>query len=224
MVEVAAIIQARLGSHRLPGKSMMDIEGHPMLWHVIQRVREAVDCIIVATPDKQIADFAEEQGVLTYLGSEENVLDRFYQAAVKFGVKNIMRAGADCPLLDPSVIKRVVDYYLNNDFDHVSSGPGQTYPDGVGAEIFSFKALELAWKSTNDPYDREHVTPYIYHHPELFRLGCVENDMDYSSVRWTVDTMEDLKLVRDIYSYLSRQCMFGERVFGMQDILKNYYA
>ncbi len=210
MVEIAAIIQARLGSHRLLGKSMLDIEGHPMLWYVIERMKRAVDCIIVATPDKEIADFADEQGVLTYIGSEENVLDRYYQAAVKFGVKNIIRITADCPLLDSSMVKEIVDYYLNNDFDYVSGE--------IGVEAFSFQALELAWKTTDDPYDMEHVTSYIYHRPELFRLGRVEIDKDLSSVYWSVDTIEDLEFVRDVYSYFS-----GEHLFGMRDIPRKYY-
>lgn len=205
-----------MGSHRLPGKSMMNIEGHPMLWRVIDRTKAAVDCVIVATPDEEIANFANKQGVLTYIGSEENVLDRYYQAAVKFGVKNIIRITADNPLMDSQVIKKVVDYYLNNDFDYVSSAK---YPKGVNVEVFPFHVLELAWKTTSDPYDIEHVTPYIYHHPELFRLGYVENDMDFSSVSWSVDTMEDLELVRDIYRYFP-----GKQMFGMQDILRKYYA
>lgn len=219
MVKIAAIIQARMGSHRLPNKSMIDIGGHPMLWHVIGRTLAAIDHVIVATPDKEIADYAKKQGIRVYIGSEDDVLDRYYQAAVKFGVENIVRITGDSPLLDPKLIEEVVEYYFDNDFDYVSTWLKPTYPNGVHVEIFSFKTLELAWKSASDPYDREHVTVYIYHHPELFRLGGVENDPDYSGMCWGVNTFEDLELVRDIYHYFS-----GRQMFGMQDILNNYYA
>lgn len=209
---LAAIIQARLGSSRLQGKAMLDICGKPMLGRVIDRVKMALDNIVVATPDAEIAKFAETQGVSWFIGSENDVLDRYYQAAKAFNVDPIVRITSDNPLLDPAIIKKVIEFYEKNNFDYVSNAHPHTYLVGLDVEVCSFKMLERAWTESSDPYDREHVTPYLYRHG-LFRVGNVENDIDLSHLRWTVDYQEDLDFAREIYSKLGGN-------FTMGDILK----
>ena len=210
---VYAIIQARYGSNRFPRKIGVWIEGEPMLGRVIERVRKGISDIIVATPDPEIAEYAERLGVLSYIGSEDDVLNRYYQASVKYNVSDIVRLTADNPLLDPNVLCQVVNFYLENNFDYVSNNLKRSYPLGLDVEVFSFNALEKAWKRATLQPDREHVTPYIRNHPELFRLGNVENDINLSHLRWTVDYQEDLDFVRNIYSNLGGN-------FTMNDVLE----
>lgn len=205
-----AIIQARLKSTRLPNKAMLDICGKPMLGRVIDRIKMAIPDIIVATPDKEIAEYAESQGVGAFIGSESNVLDRYYQAAI--GWADVARITSDCPLIDPDVINRVVEHY-HKGFDYVSNIMIRTYPKGLDVEVFSFNTLEKAWRRGRGVYDREHVTPYIYNHPDLFKLGNVENDNDLSHLWWTVDYERDLEFAREIYSNLGGN-------FTMKDVLK----
>lgn len=194
---LGAIIQARLGSKRLPGKNMIDIAGRPMLGHVIDKAK-VFDTVIVATPDEEIAKYARDQGVTSFIGSENDVLDRYYQAAIAFGLQHIVRLTADNPLVRPETIEKVVWFYMLNTYDWVGNCRLKTtYPIGDDVEVFTFGALEKAWRE--DTKDREHVTPYIYNHPELFHLGIIENEIDESHIRWTVDTKEDLEFVRSCY-------------------------
>ncbi len=210
---VAAIIQARMGSTRLPGKVLKPIIGKPILWHVVNRTRQArlVDKVIVATTtledDQPIVDLCTSEGWLCFRGSENDLLDRYYQAASHYGADVIVRITSDCPLIDPGVVDKVVGEFLKgrSRLDYVSNGlPHRTYPRGLDTEVFSFATLKKAWSEDADPAWREHVTPYIYRHPELFRLGGVTNPADYSHMRWTVDTIEDLTLVSKIYDYFNR--------------------
>ena len=165
-----------MGSTRLPGKVLMELEGKPLLQRVVERVKRAkkIDEIIIATTknkeDKKLTEFAEKLKVKSYAGSEDDVLDRYYQAAKKFGAENIVRITSDCPLIDPEIVDDIISYYLNNDFDYVSNTISPTYPDGLDTEVFSFKALERAWKEAKKGFEREHVTPYINRHPEIRKL------------------------------------------------------
>ncbi len=221
MKNVVAIIQARMGSTRLPGKVLLDIEGKPMLWHVVNRLKKSrlIDKIVIATTvserDLLILRFAEENGIDRFAGSEEDVLDRYYRAAKKFRADLIVRITADCPLIDPAVVDRVIQYYLDNkdNLDHV--GTAGSFPDGLDVSLTSFAALEKAWLEAKLPSEREHVGPYIWKNPQIFRLAKIESDEDYSHLRWTVDDEKDLLLVREIYRNLYR----GGRVFLMPDIL-----
>ena len=212
-MKIAAIIQARLKSTRLPNKCMLEIEGRPMLGHIIDRVRKAIPEIIIATPDAEIAFFAITEGCLAFVGSENDVLDRYYQTAKHYKVENIVRVTSDNPLIDPDVIQKVVDYYYSGDFDYVSNWLKKTYPVGCDLEIFSFKTLETAWKESTETYQREHVTPYIYRHPQKFKLGNVESGRNLWHLRWTVDTQEDLDFARSIYHKLGSN-------FRMNDVLR----
>jgi spore coat polysaccharide biosynthesis protein SpsF len=219
--KIVAIIQARMGSTRLPGKVMMDIVKKPMLWRVINRVKHAkrLNDIVIATTalneDKQILELASEMRVKGYAGSEDDVLDRYYQAAIIYNADIIVRITADCPLIDPNVIDRAIEFYLNHDFDYVSTGIKPTYPDGLDTEVFSFITLERAWKEATLASEREHVTPYIRKNPQIFNIKNLENDKDLSYMRWTVDEERDLEFVREVYKRLYKE---GD-IFYMEDIL-----
>ncbi len=221
--KVVAVIQARMGSSRLPGKSMAAIEGHPMLWHVVKRVERAtlVSEVVVATSelpaDDAIAEFCKQEGIRCFRGSENDVLDRYYQAARAESADAVVRVTGDCPLIDPAVIDRVVESFLAGDYDYVSNTLVRTYPDGLDTEVFSFPALEEAWKQASRPSEREHVTPYL--HSPRFRTLSVKNDMSLplKRHRWTVDEAADLEFVRGVYAGLHQQ---QKTDFGMLDVLE----
>ena len=216
-----AIIQARMGSSRLPGKSLAEIEGKPMLWRVVERVRLAtlVDRVVVATSmspaDDAIEAMCREGKVPCYRGSEHDVLDRYYQAARVEKAAQVVRITADCPLIDPEVIDRVIRRFQEGDVDYVSNAMVRSFPDGLDTEIFSFSALELAWRGARKASEREHVTPYL--RLEKFRVANVENDPKLSLLqyRWTVDEEQDLEFVRAVYGAFR-----GQERFGMMDIVK----
>ncbi|HNS51954.1 MAG TPA: glycosyltransferase family protein [Anaerolineae bacterium] len=216
---VVAIIQARMGSSRLPGKVLLDLGGHSMLARVVHRVRRArsVEHTIVAATvgqaDVPIVRECERLGVPLFRGSELDVLDRFYQAASHSGAGAIVRITSDCPLVDPDVIDRVVSGYLDWRPDYASNVCRRTYPRGLDTEVVSREALERAWREASEPHQRVHVTPYLYQHPEHFRLLSVTAGPQVgegaSGMRWTVDTAEDLALIREIYRAFGNEDAFG---------------
>jgi len=218
---VVAIIQARMGSSRLPGKSLAEIEGRAMLWRVIDRVNRAtlVDRVVVATStapaDDAIEKMCREIGVPCHRGSENDVLDRFYHAALAEKAAQVVRITADCPLIDPEVIDRVVRRFQRGDLDYASNAMIRTYPDGLDTEICSFSALERAWHESTKSSEREHVTPYL--RSGKFRTANVENDATSLSqnYRWTVDEAEDLEFIRAVYKGFR-----GKEIFKMKDILE----
>ncbi len=220
MKHVVAIIQARMSSTRLPGKVLMDIEGKPMLWHVVNRLKKSqlIDKIVIATTvskrDLLVLRFAEENGIDCFAGSEEDVLDRYYQAAREFKADPIVRITGDCPLIDPLIVDQVVEEFLKlKDYDLV--GTNDTFPDGLDTVVYSFWALEKAWREAKLPSEREHVGPYITKHPELFKTKSLSYRINLSHLRWTVDEEEDLTLVREIFKRLFHE---GE-MFYTEDIL-----
>src|ERR1700758_4280892 len=154
---IVAIVQARMGSSRFPGKSLAEISGRPMLWHVVNRVRKArlLDNVVVATSDKSsddpIASFCCRESIPCFRGSEQDVVDRFYQTAKQFGAECLLRITADCPLIDPTVIDQVISRFQQGDFDYVSNTMRHTYPDGLDTEVFSFAALERVWREARKP-------------------------------------------------------------------------
>lgn len=220
---IAAIIQARMSSTRLPGKVLTDIEGKPLLWHIIERLEKAkkIDTIIVATTDKKsdkkVIDVAKKAGVKTFAGSENDVLDRYYKAAKKFGSKVIVRITSDDPFKDPKIIDKLVGVFLKSKgkFDYISNTIIPTYPEGLDIEIFSFKALEKAWRESKKLFEREHITPYIWRHPEKFNLKNISLKKDLSYLRWTIDYPQDLQFAREIYKRLYAK----KPIFLMKDIL-----
>jgi len=218
---VVAIIQARMGSTRLRGKSLAEIEGRPMLWHVAQRVKRAklIDRVVVATStgaaDDAIEKMCEESDIKCYRGDEHDVLDRYYMAARGEKAAQIVRITADCPLIDPEVIDRVVSRFQQGDLDYASNAMVRSYPDGLDTEVFSFSALEKAWHEASRKSEREHVTPYL--RSEKFRTANVENKSTSlcQHYRWTVDEPEDLNFIRAVY-----KAMRGKECFGMKDVLE----
>jgi glutamate-1-semialdehyde 2,1-aminomutase/spore coat polysaccharide biosynthesis protein SpsF len=221
MTGPVAIIQARMGSTRLPGKTLADIAGKPMLWHVVQRVRRAKEIvrIIIATTnngqDDLIAEWALAEGLDCYRGSEHDVLDRYYQAARTLSADTIVRVTPDCPLLDPPVIDRVVQEYLQGSCDYASNTLTYTYPEGLDVEVLSFQALEKAWQEATKPSEREHVTPYIRNHPDLFRIRDVRGPYQCGAFHWSVDEPADMEFVRAVYRHLYRE----GAVFGLEEVL-----
>ncbi len=207
---VVAIIQARMGSTRLPGKVLADIGGQPMLARVVERARRAktVDEVAVATTtdpaDEVVAAMCVEKGYAWVRGHPTDVLDRYYHAARRFQADVIVRLTADCPLIDPEVIDLTVRAFLDADppVDLVANRlpQGRTFPIGLDTEVCSFTALEEAWTHAKQPHEREHVMPYLYEVPGRFRVVLVNNDKDYGMLRWTVDTADDLELVRAIFA------------------------
>jgi spore coat polysaccharide biosynthesis protein SpsF len=207
-MRLIAIVQARMGSTRLPGKVLLDVAGQTMLARVVRRVQPArtLSGVVVATArgpaEEPIVRECAAQGVDVFRGDEGDVLDRFYQAARAHQAEAVVRITADCPLIDPGLIDLVVGAFLEARPDYASNVLQRTWPRGLDTEVVALPALERAWREAAQPYERSHVTPYLYQNPDLFRLLSVTHPRDYSGYRWTVDTAEDLAFVRAVYERL----------------------
>lgn len=240
-----------MSSSRLPGKVLLDIAGQPMLQRVLARTRTArsLDGVVVATTrdpaDDPVERLCVEQECPCYRGSLQDVLDRYYQAARRFGAEVIVRITGDCPVIDPDVIDATVDVFF------AQAEPGfaatrlpppwrRTLPIGLDVEVIGFASLERAWQEANQPFHREHVMPFFYegtppglkpgagsgpfpaptwyvtHGTSLrgFKVAVLNHDPDYGDLRWTVDTPDDLTLLREIFAHFP-----GREVFPWQDIL-----
>jgi len=205
-----AIIQARMSSTRLPGKVLLEIDSRPMLSYMIERVLAAknIDEVLIITSvdvsDEPIVKFCEKNKILYYRGSLEDVLDRYYQAAVAFKADTIIRLTSDCPLIDPRMIDAIVSAYDAGNYDYVANAmpPPGTVPDGMDVEVFSFNALERAWKEARKPSDREHVTFYFWKNPQHFSIFKYNLKKDLSMYRLTVDYNEDFEVVASIFAAL----------------------
>ena len=222
MFRISVIIQARMGSTRLPNKVMADIEGKPMLWHLVNRLKkskftpEIVICTTNSTSDTRILGLAKDLGVKSYAGSVDDVLDRCYQGALKYNLETIVRITGDCPLIDPEVFDEVVQYFLKGKYDYVSNTLPPKYPDGLDVEVFSFQTLKKAWNEAKLASEREHCTSYVRNNPKKFKIGNVLYEENLKDLRWTIDEKEDLEFVREIYKRLYSK----KRVFLMKDILE----
>lgn len=220
---IGCIIQARVGSTRLPGKVIKEIDGvNTVLDYVINQVKfsKKIEKIIVATTDliedEVICKNLSLLKIEFFRGSSEDVLDRYYQCAKKFSIDNIVRVTADNPLIDPNIIDLVIDEYENNKCDYASNTLHRTFPYGTEVEVFSFKSLKKAWNDSKKPSEREHVTPFIYNPQNGFILINTENQENLSYLRYTVDRIEDLKLVREIIKNIPT------RPILIQDIIELY--
>ncbi len=217
-----AIIQARSASARLPGKVLMGSEGKPMLWHIMERVSSAkmIDETVIATStslkDNQIEEFARKNNFKIFRGSEHNCLDRYYWAAKKHKANMIVRITGDCPLILPEIIDKLISEYLKGRHDYVTNTLCYTYPDGCDVEVFSFKALEKAWKECKDPLQKEHVTLFIKDSGK-FKLKNMErkNPLNPTEYKWSVDKPEDLEFVREVYRHLYKR----KKIFSIKKIL-----
>jgi len=214
MARVVCIVQARTGSTRLPGKVLKNLVGRPMLAHVIDRLKacSAYDAIVVATTvarrDDQVAELAAGAGVGVFRGDEEDVLSRYAQAAVEFDAEVVVRVTADCPLIDPVISAETVRYFLSGDFDYVGAGVGGGFPRGLDTEVFSRGVLMEVHEVAEDRPSREHVTYWIYNHPERFRLGQYQApaELRRPQYRLCVDEEDDFRLISEIYGRLYRPC------------------
>jgi spore coat polysaccharide biosynthesis protein SpsF len=202
------IVQARMTSTRLPGKVLLPLAGEPMLTRLVERLRrvQRADGIVVATTtnatDDPIAVLCEQLCVPCHRGSEHDVLSRYADAARLHGADVVVRITSDCPLIDPALIDRVIATHEDGDSDYVSNMLPATWPYGMAVEVFSAAALAQAHAEATQPAEREHVTPFIYWHPERYRLRNVDSPVDLSHHRWTVDTPEDYELVRRLFETL----------------------
>lgn len=204
-MKVVAIIQARMGSTRLPGKVLRDLGGETVLARVVSRTRRStlLGGVCVATSVLPVDDvIAQECGRLSvacFRGDEEDVLDRYYQAAQHHSADAVVRITADCPLVDPELIDDTVRAFRDRKPDYATNSLLVTYPRGLDVEVFTMDALARAWREAREPYQRVHVTPYIYENPRAFTALSLVAPADYSRYRWTLDTPEDLVLLRAIY-------------------------
>lgn len=218
------INQARMTSTRLPGKVLKEVMGKPLLEYQIERlkkVKQADDLVIATTinkSDQPIIELCKKLNINYYRGSEEDVLSRYYEAAKQYQADVIVRVTSDCPLIDPAVIDEVINTYRENahKYNYVSNTLERTYPRGMDTEVFSIEALKEAYDKAVLTPEREHVTLYIYSHPEKFRLFSVKYKKDESSHRWTVDTEEDFILIKTILEELYPQ----KPDFTMEDCLE----
>lgn len=227
-MKIVCIVQARVGSTRLPGKVLKKICGKTVLEHDIDRLKRIknIDELVIATTtlekDNSIVQECERLGVEHFRGSEEDVLSRYYYAAKKHMADVIVRVTSDCPLIDSEVSEKIIQFYIDNkkNYDYVSNTIERTYPRGLDTEVFSFISLEKAFNESISKRDREHVTPYIWDNKEIFRITQYKNNKDYSNLRWTLDTEEDFNLIQQIYTFLYKD---NKNKFNMQDILNLYH-
>jgi len=217
---VVAIIQARMTSTRLPGKVLLPLAGASVLDHVVSRLRhcETLDEIVVATSvdaeDDVIARWCEGQGVACHRGSLHDVLDRYYQAAVRFQADAVVRITADCPAIDPTIVDRVVHGFLAGSYDLY--GLGGEFPDGLDCQVFAMKALTRAWREAELPSEREHVGPYLDKHPDIFQLGSLHHFHGLSHHRWTLDEPRDYEFLAQVFDRLHQP----GKVFLAEDVLR----
>lgn len=216
-MKVVCIIQARMGSSRLPGKVLMDIAGAPMLARVVARVRRAraLDEIVVATTlnneDQALVDFCESNNIPCWRGDETDVLSRYLGAARVHEAGAVVRVTSDCPLIEPRLIDRVVGLVRAGGCDYASTTLTRTYPRGLDVEAFTMESFESLAREVKEEYERVHVTPRYYQNPDQFRLSGIEAERDYSGLRWTVDTAADMALVREIYAHFEGRDDFDWR-------------
>ena len=210
-MHTVCIIQARMGSSRLPGKVMKPMAGKPALWHVLDRVGRCrlINDIVIATTtepaDQQIVDYCKDQSWNVTRGSESDVLERYHQTAIAYAADIVIRITSDCPLIDPEILTRLIREFAAADVDYMSTNyPSRTFPVGCDCEIMTMEALDRAHKEATTPYDREHVTPYLYTNSDLFRVAGIADDRDRSNARLTLDTQQDYDLLAAIYERFYR--------------------
>lgn len=221
--KIAAILQARMGSTRFPGKVLSDLAGKPLLTHIVERIRatEKISAIILATTtnpdDAELAIFAAKNGIYCYRGEVDDVLARFYGVAKQYKIDTIIRICCDDPLIDPFMLNDLLEMHLQTKSDYTSTSHVRTFPMGVEAEVFNYDVLEKAFNLADKKYEREHVTPYFYQHPDLFKLSFLEatGKLKRPDLRLTVDTPEDMQLIQTIFKGLHN----SGRLFNIVDVI-----
>jgi spore coat polysaccharide biosynthesis protein SpsF len=221
--EIVAIIQARTGSTRLPGKVLLDVMGKPVIEHVLERVRcsRLIRRVVVATTDSPADDILAERvqtemNCPVFRGSERDVLGRYCHCARTFAAEVVVRVTADDPLKDPEIIDRAISLLVGDpSLAYCSNTLKPTYPEGLDVEVCRVEALERAYREATLRSDREHVTPYIWRHPDLFKAENFEHSEDLSAWRWTLDRPEDVPFILAIY----RQFYKGHSCFSYTDVI-----
>jgi len=229
-MKIISIVQARTGSSRLPNKVMKHINGTPMIGLLLSRLSNSklINQVVLATTvleeDKILSDYVTELGYDVFSGSEKNVLDRYYNTATKYKADVIVRVTGDCPLIDPMVVDRVIQSFLDTDVDYASNVNPPTYPHGLDVEVLGYSALEYMWKNAKLPRELEHVTSFI-RESEHFNKHNVESGINYSWHRWTVDEPEDFIVVNNIYSHFSPRINFSwEEIAGCYENNKPLFS
>ena len=213
--KITVIIEARTGSSRLPNKVTAEIENKPMIFYVINRIKQikSIEQIILATTqeenDRVLIEIGKQNSIKTFSGDSIDVLNRDYQCALQNNADPIIRITGDCPLIDSNIVEEMIQFFLENDYDYVSNRICPKYPDGLDVEIYSFKTLEKAAHNAKWSSERELVTTYITKNPKKFKIFSYENQEDLSHYRWTVDEIKDLEFVRKIYSIMKPKINFS---------------
>ena len=210
---IGCIVQARMGSTRLPGKVLKNVEENKtVLDFVIRQLEESklIDKIVVATTDleedNKIMDYSKEIGIEYFRGDPKNVLKRHYECAKKFSMSTIVRIPSDKPLIDPTIVDQNIKFFNENSYDYVTNFLSKsTFPSGTEVEVFSYNALEIAYKNAMLPSEKEHVTPYFSNHENKFKIKHIENSENLSNLRYAVDRPEDLELVKIIISKIKKR-------------------
>ena len=221
MTKIVAIVQARMGSTRLPGKVLKEVLSRPLLSYQIERMAQSrlIDELVIATTpnsNEPIIELCKKENVSYFIGSEKDVLERYYLAAKQHQADIVVRMTSDCPLIDADIVDNVINMYKNNNFDYVSNTQIRTFPRGMDTEVFSFSALERAYKEAKIEYEHEHVTPYLYLNAEKFKIGQYIQDQDFNEIRLTVDTPEDFELIKRLFEKLYPI----NSKFSLEDILE----
>jgi len=222
---IGCIIQARTGSSRLPKKVLEKInENDVILEYVLKQISysKKIQKIVVATTnldeDEVICEKLRSQKIDFFKGSSDDVLDRFFQCAKKFSFSTIVRITGDNPLIDPYIVDKAIDKFVNLKCDFVSNTIKRTFPYGTEVEVFSFNLLEKAWKNAKKPSEREHVTPFMYNSQNKFHLENLQNENDYSNLRYTVDKIEDLTLVKEIVKNINLKPILLKHIINLYKI------
>ncbi len=225
-LNIVTVVQARMSSTRYPYKVMMDLAGKPLLFRLLERIFASPSAgkVVVATTtdpaDDYISDFCHKENISFYRGDSMDLLDRHYKTALCYNADVVVKIPSDCPLIDPGIISRVINYFVDNygSLDYVSNLHPPTYPDGNDVEVMTFPALKTAWLNAEKNFEREHTTPYFWENSQLFRIGNVkwETGLDYSMQhRWTIDYEEDYFFIKTVYEELYPK----NKLFNMHDIL-----
>lgn len=218
---ITAIIQARTGSTRLPNKIFASLMGEPLIYHVVERLKYSslIKKIVIATTtnpnDDSLETWGRDHSVYVYRGSEDDVLARYYHAANQTQSSVVIRITADDPFKDPNVIDAVIRILLDHNLDFAYNNNPPSFPEGLDTEVFTFDALERAYNQSRDQFEREHMTQYMYRHPDKFRQENYQYNEDISHLRWTIDTAEDLLMVQEVY----KELYIDQKIFLMNDIL-----
>ncbi|MGK0469240.1 cytidylyltransferase domain-containing protein [Clostridium sp.] len=225
-MKTVCIVQARVGSKRLPGKVLKEICGKTVLEHDIDRLKatQNINEIVIATTnleqDNDIVEVVKKSGIAYFRGSEQDVLSRYYYAAKENDADVIIRVTSDCPVIDPLIIDKMIIQFLDmnkeSNIDYLSNTIDKTFPRGLDVEVFKFEVLERCFFESKEDYEREHVTPYIYLNLDKFNVVQYKNDVDYSKYRWTLDTEEDFEVIKQIYNNLYQE----NSMFYFEDILR----